>query len=117
MSKLKPCPHCAKLDAIELDFDLGYHCNNRRGGCGSTGPFIDSDAFTIDEEEEFQAAALEAWNRRAGEAELETALRKLSEKLYGYYDPAFVPRLRESQGALLVAWGDARTLLNKRGGQ
>lgn len=59
MSALKPCPFCGGQD-FDYMLDGGMHvmCND----CGTTGP--NGDTCTTD-------AAIAAWNRRAGDNEVE----------------------------------------------
>jgi Lar family restriction alleviation protein len=96
MTELKPCPFCGDLKDLQIlnqgdlvDFDCHYNCEKQKGKigelahtwfvscptCGACGPdFFFPSQFNIPPittDEECKARAIEAWNRRTEEAEVD----------------------------------------------
>ena len=88
--KLKPCPFCGDTEDLQIlnqgdcvDFDCHYNCDKQKEKlfgqlahtwfvncptCGTCGPdFYIGGEFGKKTDEECKQAAIEAWNKRAGE--------------------------------------------------
>lgn len=89
MSALKPCPFCGGIEGLSVDGSAAHYvyCN----GCDAAGPVGTSD--------QSKDAAIAAWNRRAGDNEVEKLRAALRDLYHGYV------RTLEAGRQRIIDWG------------